>query len=136
MRYTNLPLTGFALLLFLTGCSDNEAPPNVPTPDIETPAVDEFVPDVAPPVAPVIVRYHCAPGLTVEARYQGEAATLVIANKEYRLTQEPAASGARYSDAQLQWHTKGDEAVLTGTDEMHVCLRMDDDTPAASEPTQ
>lgn len=135
MQRASLSLIGFALLLVLAGCSDNEAPPDVPTPDVDERAVDErpideFVPDVAPPVAPVLVRYHCGPGLTVDALYEGETATLTIAGEEYRLAPVPAASGARYSDTHIQWHSKGDEAVLTGNDEMHVCLRIDDDAPA------
>lgn len=150
MRYsmprTRLLLISFTLLFAITGCSDNDARPNVPTPEVETPdveeraadehTIEEFVPDVAPPVAPALVRYHCAPGLVVEALYEGEMATLTIGNDEYQLAQEPAASGARYSDGQLQWHSKGDEAVLTGKDEMHVCLRINDEDPAASEMTQ
>ncbi len=38
----------------------------------------------------------------------------------YRLTQEPAASGALYSDGRLSFHTKGEEGLIywTATDDL------------------
>ena len=38
----------------------------------------------------------------------------------YRLSQEPAASGALYSDGRLSFHSKGEEGLVywTGTDDL------------------
>lgn len=124
-----------ALLLTLSACSDGDKEPASSPTAISSPAPAEQT-DVAPvePPAPeadtaapppaITVRYQCASDLIVQATYGDETATLVIDGETYSLVQQVAASGALYGNDAIEWHTKGDEAVLSGGDDTRVCLRI------------
>ncbi|WP_416667513.1 MliC family protein [Egbenema bharatensis] len=57
-------------------------------------------------------RYQCAGGQTFDVEYSLELATIVLESETLRLTQTPAASGARYSDGTVTLYTKGEEAFV------------------------
>jgi len=124
-----------AVLLTLTACSDGDKEPASSSTAVPSPAPAEQT-DTAPVSAPVpdadtsapqpaiTVRYQCASDLIVEATYGDETATLIIDGERYSLTQQVSASGALYGNDAIEWHTTGDEAVLSGGDDTRVCLRI------------
>ena len=133
--FRSLPLLLLpALLLTLTACSDNDNEPGksstpVPSPPAEQTdmaPVEPAVPDAdtAAPQPAITARYQCASDLIIEATYSGETATLVIEGETYSLSQQVSASGALYGNDAIEWHTKGDEGVLSAGDDTRVCLRV------------
>ena len=58
--------------------------------------------------------YQCEDGGTflVEFAPRGESVLVILPGKRLHLPAVPAASGARYSDGQNTFWTKGDEAIL------------------------
>jgi membrane-bound inhibitor of C-type lysozyme len=58
--------------------------------------------------------YECDAGKRLVVRYLdgGKAAMVMYPEREFRLDQVPAASGARYSNDRTTLHTKGDEAFV------------------------
>ena len=59
------------------------------------------------------VTYLCGGGRLTAVTFSGETARLRLANDEFELRHEAAASGARYSGPRATLHTKQDEALLT-----------------------
>lgn len=92
-----------ALAIGLAGCDSS------PT------TTDNAVADTAEPAAPApaapaaeAVRYVCADGSTVEARYPTtETAQIVRDGKTVDMTIAVSASGSRYVGGGWQWWTKG-----------------------------
>jgi membrane-bound inhibitor of C-type lysozyme len=58
--------------------------------------------------------YQCDAGRQLVVRYLdgGKSAMVMYPEREFRLDQVPAASGARYSNTRTTLHTKGDEAFV------------------------
>ena len=56
--------------------------------------------------APVEARYLCDSGLTVAVAYpDAQSAQVIYRDRTYALRGAPAASGARYADAEVEWRT-------------------------------
>lgn len=91
----------------------------------ETPAADTAPKAEAPAAAPV--RYSCADGTTVEARYPTtDTAQIVTAGKTVDMKIAMSASGARYVGGGWQWWTKG------MTDGMLAPLKPGEETASAA----
>lgn len=89
-----------ALAIGVAGC--NPAPTKT-----ETPTADAASKPAAPAAAEA-VRYTCADGSTVEARYPTtDTAQIVHAGKTVDMKIAMSASGARYVGDGWQWWTKG-----------------------------
>jgi membrane-bound inhibitor of C-type lysozyme len=58
------------------------------------------------------VTYLCDGGRLAAVTFAGETARVRLANDEFELRHERAASGARYSGPRGSLHTKDDEALL------------------------
>jgi putative lipoprotein len=56
--------------------------------------------------------YHCEPALRFVARLEGQRVWLFLPNQTIDLPHVPAASGARYADADTVFWEKGGEAML------------------------
>lgn len=109
-----------AALLALAACNKPAAtPPRPPPPVAAAPAVvaPELEPEAAPVNPPVaITTYACTGGKVLEAGYPNATSALVIwQGHAYNLTQAPAASGARYTGAGLQWWTRGPANAAVST---------------------
>lgn len=134
-----------SVLLLLSGCGE----PEPPQPEVaaETPATtprdtlpgsstsDTSAADTTAPESAVIseVRYQCAEDLQVQASYeqdsvtlhlQGETHLLEVLPRDASLAQTPSASGVRYANEDLTWHSKGSEALLSAGDDTRVCLQL------------
>jgi membrane-bound inhibitor of C-type lysozyme len=59
------------------------------------------------------VTYLCDGGRLVTVTFAGETARVRLANDEFELRHERAASGTRYGGPRGTLHTKEDEALLT-----------------------
>ncbi|WP_111655982.1 MliC family protein [Isoalcanivorax indicus] len=116
----------------LSGCGEPEPPqPEIDREDAaHATAQDAHTPDTG-----IIseVRYQCAEALQVQASYaqdsvtlhlQGETQVLEVLPRDASLAQAPSASGVRYANADLTWHSKGSEALLSAADDTYVCLQM------------
>lgn len=90
----------------LAGC--NASPKKTESPAAETAESTAPKADAAATPATELVRYSCADGSTVEARYPTpETAQIVTAGKTVDMTIAQSASGARYVGGGWQWWTKG-----------------------------
>lgn len=90
----------------LAGC--NASPKKTESPAAETAESKAPKADAAVTPATELVRYSCADGSTVEARYPTpETAQIVTAGKTVDMTIAQSASGARYVGDGWQWWTKG-----------------------------
>lgn len=78
---------------------------------------------LAPVAAGRTVRYTCPGGETFAAAYEAKRVVLTMPGKpRLALPQQPAASGARYSDGYTVFSTKGSEAALeAGTVTLQGC---------------
>lgn len=95
-----------ALAIGVAGC--NPAPTKTETPTADT--AQSTAPKAEAPAAPAAepVRYTCADGSTVEARYPTtDTAQIVVAGKTVEMKSAMSASGARYVGGGWQWWTKG-----------------------------
>ena len=95
-----------ALAIGVAGC--NSAPTKTETPTVDT--AQSTAPKAEAPAAPAAepVRYTCADGSTVEARYPTtDTAQIVVAGKTVEMKSAMSASGARYVGGGWQWWTKG-----------------------------
>jgi len=63
--------------------------------------------------------YKCNDGYGFVARVQKEKAWLFLPGKTIRLPHVPSGSGAKYSEDQITYWSKGDEALLEIGDEKH-----------------
>lgn len=86
---------------------------------------------LAPVAAGKTVRYTCPGGETFAALYEAKRVVLTMPGKpRLALPQQPAASGARYSDGYTVFSTKGSEAAIeAGTITLKGCT--DAGAPAA-----
>lgn len=57
--------------------------------------------------------YLCGGGRLAAVTFAGETARLRLANEQFELRREPAASGARYAGPRGTLHARDDEALLT-----------------------
>jgi membrane-bound inhibitor of C-type lysozyme len=66
--------------------------------------------------APVSARYVCDSGLAVAVAYPDpQSAQVTYRDRTYALRSSPAASGARYADAEVEWRTLTRDGVERGT---------------------
>ena len=70
-------------------------------------------------IAPQTYVYECSDNYSFVARLGGEEAWLFLPRKSLRLPHVPSASGAKYSDGQITFGSKGDEAFLKDDQETH-----------------
>jgi putative lipoprotein len=70
-------------------------------------------------VAPQTYVYACSDNYSFVARIEGEKAWLFLPKKTLRLPHVPAASGAKYTDGQITFWSKGDEALIEDGQETH-----------------
>ncbi len=63
--------------------------------------------------------YECSDGYGFVARIQGEKAWLFLPGKTTSLPHVPSGSGAKYSEDQISYWSKGDQALLEIGDEKH-----------------
>lgn len=93
------------------------------------------------PAAPVA--YRCEDGRALTAAYEGNAATVTLDGRTYRLATAISASGARYAGGGVQWWTKGpDDGRLStlkpaedvATDPGVACTRVGTDWPPVEPP--
>ena len=111
-----------ALAAGLAGC--NPSPTKTETPAADT--AQSTVPKAGAPAAEP-VRYSCADGTTVEARYPTtDTAQIVHAGKTVDMKIAMSASGARYVGGGWQWWTKG------MTDGMLAPLKPGEETASAA----
>lgn len=101
---------GLALAVFglaaATGCEQAAEPVSAPA---------EPVAPVAEP-APVSATYVCDSGLTVAVAYPDpQSAQVTYRDRTYALRGAPAASGARYADAEVEWRTLTRDGVERAT---------------------
>lgn len=112
----------------LAGC--NASPKKTESPAAETAESKAPKADAAATPATELVRYSCADGSTVEARYPTpETAQIVTAGKTVDMTIAQSASGARYVGDGWQWWTKG------MTDGMLAPLKPGEDIASAAGTT-
>jgi membrane-bound inhibitor of C-type lysozyme len=112
----------------LAGC--NASPKKTESPAAETAESKAPKADAAATPATELVRYSCADGSTVEARYPTpETAQIVTAGKTVDMTIAQSASGARYVGGGWQWWTKG------MTDGMLAPLKPGEDIASAAGTT-
>lgn len=110
----------------LAGC--NASPKKTESPAAET--AESKAPKADAAATPATVRYSCADGSTVEARYPTpETAQIVTAGKTVDMTIAQSASGARYVGDGWQWWTKG------MTDGMLAPLKPGEDIASAAGTT-
>lgn len=140
------PAPSLATALFLatalvsaTGCDDSDAQHShaeqPPAPLSATPSSTPATPPAADQLSTfamdqlagdslTLVRYHCADDLVVTVEYSGYGAALTLGGERHELYQEPAASGVRYSNDDVSWHTKAQEGMLSAGDDSRVCLQL------------
>lgn len=112
----------------LAGC--NASPKKTESPAAETAESKAPKADAAATPATELVRYSCADGSTVEARYPTpETAQIATAGKTVDMTIAQSASGARYVGGGWQWWTKG------MTDGMLAPLKPGEDIASAAGTT-
>jgi membrane-bound inhibitor of C-type lysozyme len=63
--------------------------------------------------------YECSDGYSFVARIEGEKAWLFLPEKTISLPHVPSGSGAKYSEDQITYRSKGDEALLEIGSEKH-----------------
>ncbi len=117
-----------ALAIGVAGC--NTAPTKTETPAADT--AQSTAPKAEAPAAAAAapVRYSCADGTTVEARYPTtDTAQIVVAGKTVDLKIATSASGARYVGGGWQWWTKG------MTDGMLAPIKPGEETASAAGTT-
>ena len=123
-------LLASSIVLLLSGCGE----PEPPQPEVAA-ATPATTPRDTLPDSSVIseVRYQCAEDLQVQASYeqdsvtlhlQGEMHLLEVLPRDASLAQTPSASGVRYANEDLTWHSKGSEALLSAGDDTRVCLQL------------
>ncbi len=125
--------TLLALLVLLTACSDSDAPtPAESGHSAAEPATSSTPPDDTVTIAPQAVShgvtefvFRCSDGSEFTVSYGDQLALLTLDDAQHQLRQQPTASGARYSDEQLEFYNKGDEAILIIADVSHDCAALD-----------
>lgn len=70
-------------------------------------------------VAPQTYVYECSDNYSFVARIEGEKAWLFLPKRTLHLSHVPSASGAKYSDGQSTFWSKGDEAFIENGQETH-----------------
>ena len=104
--FFNLLFCAFALLLACTNsATHNDATEESFRPQVQS-AAETYV-------------YKCNDGYGFVARVQKEKAWLFLPGKTIRLPHVPSGSGAKYSEDQITYWSKGDEALLEIGDEKH-----------------
>ena len=103
-------ILGLALAAFgltaVSGC-EQAAEPVAPPPEPTTPVAE---------AAPVSATYVCDSGLSVAVAYPDpQSAQVTYRDRTYALRGAPAASGARYADAEVEWRTLTRDGVENGT---------------------
>jgi len=103
-------LTAFVAIAALTGASAcQRSEPEQPTAPVEPQA------EQAAATGPA-VGYACESGTTIEARYPDtDTAALTYQNRDYAMQAVPAASGARYVGAGVEWWTATRDGQESGT---------------------
>ena len=123
MRY---PIAIALVAIGLAGC--NASPTKTESPATDT--AESAAPKAdaaATPAATELVRYSCADGSTVEARYPTpDTAQIVTNGKTVDMKVAQSASGARYVGDGWQWWTKG------MTDGMLAPLKAGEDIASAA----
>lgn len=106
-RLQFLSLIPAALMVATTAGCEQAAEPAAPPPE-PVAAVAE--------AAPVSARYLCDSGLTVAVAYPDpQSAQVTYRDRTYALRGAPAASGARYADAEVEWRTLTRDGVERAT---------------------
>ncbi|MDY6923376.1 MAG: DUF4232 domain-containing protein [Pseudomonadota bacterium] len=108
MRRNQIVGLGLAALGLATvaGCEQPE-PPATPPPEPSAPIAE---------AAPVTATYVCDSGLTVAVAYpDAQSAQVTWRDRTYALRGAPAASGARYSDAEVEWRSLTRDGVEQAT---------------------
>ncbi len=67
---------------------------------------------VAPPADAVTFQCEGGKRLMVRMPPNAKSVTVMLPERQFRLDEAPAASGARYSNGRTTFHAKGDEAFL------------------------
>lgn len=95
-RIQSLGLAMAALGLTLSACGQASEPP--------VPPVEPVVP--TEDAAPVTATFVCDSGLTVAVAYpDAQSAQVTWRDRTFALRAAPAASGARYADAEIEWRS-------------------------------
>ncbi|MBU1383359.1 MAG: DUF4232 domain-containing protein [Alphaproteobacteria bacterium] len=108
MRRNQIVALGLAALglAAVAGCQQSE-PPAAPPPEPSAPIAE---------TAPVTATYVCDSGLTVAVAYPDpQSAQVTYRDRTYALRGAPAASGARYSDAEVEWRSLTRDGVEQAT---------------------
>ncbi|MFN3930247.1 MAG: DUF4232 domain-containing protein [Brevundimonas sp.] len=104
-QIVGLGLATFGLAA-VAGCEQAE-PPVSPPPEPSAPIAE---------AAPVTATYVCDSGLTVAVAYPDpQSAQVTWRDRTYALRAAPAASGARYSDAEVEWRSLTRDGVEQAT---------------------
>jgi putative lipoprotein len=77
----------------------------------------------APPAGPRVLAYDCH-GLSFRVELTGERARLLLPGRSLVLPKAPAASGAKYSDGDDAFWSRGEEASLVLGGEEHAGCRL------------
>lgn len=105
-RYQSLSLGMAALVLAVSGC-ERAAEPVASPPEPTAPVVE---------AAPASATYLCDSGLTVAVAYPDpQTAQVAYRDRTYVLRAAPAASGARYADAEVEWRSLTRDGVERAT---------------------
>lgn len=111
-RNQSLGLGMAALALAVSGC-ERAAEPAEPAEPAASPP-EPTVPVVE--AAPASATYLCDSGLTVAVAYPDpQTAQVAYRDRTYVLRAAPAASGARYADAEVEWRSLTRDGVERGT---------------------
>ena len=110
-------LTAAALFTLLAACSQVEAPPDTPAvsaPDTDATSPDPETPSTDAAAAHVVTMFDCE-GTHITATFDGDAASVSADGRLLTLRTEPAASGAKYVDADgnVLWTRGPNDALLT-----------------------
>ncbi|MBZ2188566.1 MliC family protein [Alcanivorax sp. JB21] len=126
IRLLSLSALLSASLFMASGCDDSSArqAPAVSTPVILPPAETPTLRQNTTTDPLNRIRYHCTNDLVVTVEYGGDSATLTLANESHVLMQEPSGSGARYSNKDVSWHAREQEAMLSAGDDARICLQL------------
>lgn len=104
-RIVGLGLAAFGLAA-AAGCGEAQ-PPAAPPPEPSAPIAE---------TAPVSATYVCDSGLTVAVAYPDpQSAQVTYRDRTYALRGSPAASGARYIDAEVEWRSLTRDGVERAT---------------------
>ena len=125
IRSSGVPLL-LASLIMTGGCDDSAArqTPAASSPVILPPAPTPTLHQDRSTEPLNLVRYHCTDDLVVTVEYGRDSATVTLGNEAHLLPQEPSGSGARYSNQDVSWHARDQEALLSAGDEARICLQM------------